>query len=125
MVWKRSKKLIFILLSLILVVWLNHNQMTNWHFHVMNNGAMVVHAHPYESNTIPGTPFQEHDHNNFEFLFLTLVFNAVPLLLAFLVVGLLFSFKSGFFLLIPFARDLLRGFYRTLLLRGPPSFAFR
>jgi hypothetical protein len=125
MEWIRNKKKLLILLGMSLLIWLNYNQTANWHYHIMSNGAVVIHAHPYKSNTIPETPFQKHHHNNFEFLFLSLIFNTVPLLVALLLYGLLSLYKTGELLLFPAAGNRQQGFYLTLLLRGPPGYAFR
>jgi hypothetical protein len=125
MEWMRSKKKLLIMLCLSLLIWLNHNQMTNWHFHIMSNGTVVMHAHPYKSNTIPETPFQQHHHNNVEFLILSLIFNTIPLLVALLVFSFLSKFKISKLYLFPAAENRLRGFYRTLLLRGPPGYSIR
>lgn len=118
---KRFIQKLFILLSLPLVFWLYHNQITNWHYHVMDNGTVMKHAHPYKSSTVPGTPFQKHHHNSFEFLFLSLIYSAVPLLVALLVLGVLFQIQPRRVLLTLSAGDLQYGFYRALNLRGPPQ----
>jgi hypothetical protein len=124
MEWIRSKKTVFVLISLFLVISLYHNQVTNWHFHYTNNGVVVIHSHPYRSNTIPDTPYQKHQHNSFEFLFLSLVFNAIPLILAFLVLGFICRSRLSNFLLLPAVGNMQCGYYRTFLSRGPPDCAF-
>ena len=106
-----------------LVIWLHHNQMTNWHYHLMSNGVVVIHAHPYNSHTIPDTPFQTHQHNSHEYFFLSLIFNTVPHLVALLVLGFLFHFMIRNLFLFPVAGNIKHSFYRTLLLRGPPKLA--
>ena len=119
---KRFIQKLFILLSLPLVIWLYHNQITNWHYHVLDNGTVMKHAHPYKSSTVPGTPFQKHHHNSFEFLFLSLIYSAVPLLAALLVLGILFQIQpKSAFTFLP-EGDLQHGFYHALRLRGPPNF---
>jgi hypothetical protein len=120
MEWKNNIKKLSVLVILPCVVWLFHNQMTNWHYHVMTNGTVVMHAHPYKNSTIPETPFQKHHHNNVEFLLLSLIFNTIPLLVALLVYSFLSKCKIRELCLFSDARNRQRGFYRTLLLRGPP-----
>lgn len=120
----RYKKILFMLMSLFLVIWLNHNQVTNWHFHITRLGAVVVHAHPYESKTIPDTPFQKHQHNRFEYLFLSMVYYAIPLLIILLILSLLFQFRLRNFQALPSVGKLQRYYYPSHLLRGPPIISF-
>lgn len=122
---KRFIQKLFILLSLPLVIWLYHNQITNWHYHVLDNGTVMKHAHPYKSSTVPGTPFQKHHHNSFEFLFLSLIYSAVPLLVALLVLGILFTTQTRRAHQTLLESDLQHGFYRALKLRGPPQISLQ
>src|SRR5690554_3475215 len=119
--WNRFKKILILLVGLFLVVWLNHNHVTNWHFHITRLGAVVVHAHPYTNNTIPDTPFQKHQHNRFEYLFLSMVYYAIPLLALLLVLGFLFQFRLRNFILLPPPCIIQRVYYPVNLLRGPPD----
>jgi hypothetical protein len=116
----RTARIFFLLLSLPFYIWLYHNQMTNWHYHVLDNGSLVKHSHPYKNNTIPGTPFQKHQHNSFELLFLSLLYHSVPLLVALLALGQLIRSKARSISVTFTSYNLPHGFYRTLLLRGPP-----
>lgn len=116
----RYKKILFMLMGLFLVIWLNHNQATNWHFHITQLGAVVVHAHPYESNTFPDTPFQKHQHNRFEYLILSMIYYAIPLLVILLVLGLLFQFRLRNYILLPASGKIQCVIYPVNLLRGPP-----
>ncbi len=125
MKWKWSKKIVLVLVSLFLIIWLNHNQTTNWHFHITSYGVVVVHAHPYKNNPISDTPFQKHQHNPFEFLFLSMVFNSLPLLLTLLILGFLFQFKLRSFVLLSGIGRIQCEFYPINFLRGPPLHAFQ
>jgi hypothetical protein len=116
----RNVRIFFLLLGLPFYIWLYHNQITNWHYHVTDNGSLVKHAHPYKNNTIPGTPFQKHHHSSFEFLFLSLVYNAIPLLVTLLVLGLVLRNEARYIAFNFATLNLPHGFYRTLQLRGPP-----
>jgi hypothetical protein len=89
MIRTRKIKHFLILLSLPFMLTLYYNQVTNWHLHVNDSGMVVKHAHPYQSNTIPGTPFQKHHHSHLEFSILALLFSSVTILGLLLVLGLL------------------------------------
>lgn len=78
-----------LLLALIpLTMLLFHNQLSNWHYHVLGNGIMVKHAHPFNKAENPGTPFSSHKHTDFEF-FIIGQLSALSLLLVVLLLTLL------------------------------------
>ena len=118
----RIYKKLLIIPGLLLVVWLNHNQLTNWHYHVMNNGSVVMHAHPYKSNPIPDTPYQKHHHSSFEYLLLSVLFQTIPLLVLVWFLGLLLDFSIRKLQAVSGEGDKRYGFLRALTLRGPPAF---
>jgi hypothetical protein len=122
--WLRRRKILFIILGLFLVIWFNHNQMANWHFHIKNNGIVVMHAHPYKAGTLPDTPFQKHHHSNLEYLLLSLIFNTVPYFLALFIFALHFHFQIRNLFLSPDRDNMHTGFYRAFQVRGPPIPAF-
>lgn len=109
----------FILLALPTIIWLYHNQMVNWHFHTMENGAMVKHAHPYEPAKVPGTPFQSHGHNSLEYSFLSLVYHSFPFLALLLALGFVGSQAIKVFFFSP-RQVVASGHIRWPFLRGPP-----
>lgn len=83
-----------------------------------------MHAHPYKAANIPDTPFQNHQHSNFEYLLLSLIFNTIPFLAAILVLGVLFK-PLVRNILLPQARENIQtGYYRSFLVRGPPLFSY-
>jgi len=67
---KRSffKNLIWFVIPLVLVLFFN--QSTNKHYHVLPNGMVIEHAHPYKNSKTPGTPVQSHHHSDFDLLVL-------------------------------------------------------
>lgn len=121
MEWIKNRNKLLIILGLLLVVWLNHNQVTNWHYHILNNGSVVMHAHPYKSSSIPDTPYQKHHHSSFEYLVLSVLFNTIPLLVAVWILGLLLCFRLKDLLVVYREGHMQYGFCRTLTLRGPPT----
>ncbi len=56
---------VVLLLSLPATLWLISNHYINKHYHVLDNGEVVSHAHPYQSSN--DTPFQDHDHCDFDY----------------------------------------------------------
>ncbi len=76
---KRKWHRIWILIALPAVLLLFHNQLANWHYHVTGQGVMVEHAHPFTNNMIPGTPFQNHQHTDFEYLVLAQLMQTMAL----------------------------------------------
>jgi len=117
---RRKLKQLFVLLTLPMVMFLFFNQVAFWHYHVLENGMVVEHSHPFKNNPKPGTPFQNHHHTDFEYSILAQLSNMISLLVVFLVLGLVISRIAA----------LLNSYYRTanyqssyLLvyrLRGPP-----
>jgi hypothetical protein len=69
------------------MVLLFHNRVSNWHFHVLHNGMVVEHSHPYSDSKKDGTPYQNHPHSDSEFLMLAQLSNALTLLVVALVVA--------------------------------------
>ncbi len=112
---------IFLILSLPVLMLLIYNQTVNWHYHLLKDGTVVKHAHPYSNETQGTTPFQKHQHTDFEFLFFA-QFSQILLLLivSLLTAALISSFRSiqpkplNNFVLKP-------PFLESLTLRGPPS----
>lgn len=116
----RIYRKLLIIPGLLLVVWLNHNQLTNWHYHILNNGSVIMHAHPYRSSTIPDTPYQKHHHSSFEYLVLSVLFNTIPLIVLAWVLGLLLHFRVRKLESVSGAETMRYGFLRAITLRGPP-----
>ncbi len=68
------------------IMLLYFNQAANWHYHITEEGIVVQHAHPFSNNMIPGTPYQDHEHSDFEYLVLAQVMHAVGLVMMILLV---------------------------------------
>jgi hypothetical protein len=78
-----------VLITIPLVLALFYNQTANRHYHVLQNGQVVEHAHPYKSAKTPGTPFQSHQHSDFEYLVLAQLWVASTFLAVFLALSFL------------------------------------
>lgn len=61
------------------IVLLYYNQSANWHYHITENGIVVEHAHPFSNSMIPGTPYQDHEHSDFEYLVLAQLMHTLGL----------------------------------------------
>lgn len=114
---------LLLIMSLPAILALQYNQVANWHYHVLSNGMVVEHAHPFQNKQQKGTPFQQHQHSDAEIALLTVLSNVLPLIVSFLVL-------AG--LLLPVALPAIRRghveiFPAPLLItnqfRGPPSFS--
>jgi len=116
----RIKK-IALFITLPLVLWLFYNQAANWHFHLLENGDVVEHAHPYQNSGKSDSPFQDHHHTEFEFSVLSLISQITWGLwwLTLLVLGVFasvsqtnfYTVQHGFLGIIPTINPL----------RGPPA----
>jgi hypothetical protein len=118
---RRKLKQIFVLITLPLVMFLFFNQVAFWHFHVLDNGIVVEHAHPFKNNPKPGTPFQNHHHTDFEYSVLAQISNAISLLVFSVLLAGVFQ---GLFVNIipkPLVIPLQSSFLSAHRLRGPPA----
>jgi len=117
---RRKLKQLFVLLTLPLVMFLFFNQVAFWHYHILENGMVVEHSHPFKNNPKPGTPFQKHHHTDFEFTVLAQISHLAGILVVFLVLGLIINSVAA-----PFNKYFKTAIYRssyllTDRLRGPP-----
>ncbi len=117
------------LLSVALIVFIQalfFNNAVNWHYHKLPNGIIVEHAHPFSkskstaSSKAPYSPFEKHQHTEFEYLILDILYyGGLVLLFAFLSLSVFREFKNRVILskLISFY-----GSIHSLLppLRAPP-----
>ena len=68
------------------------NTSNNKHTHILPNGQIVNHAHPFKSDN-SSTPYQNHKHTPFELIFLSFLSNSIGLL------PVLLALASAFFTL--------------------------
>ncbi len=104
-------------------MWLFFNQLANWHYHILPNGVIVEHAHPFTNNQAPGTPYQNHNHTDFEYTILGLISSITGLIiLAFILSGFLFRAGARRLILanlVLFPKQVCKAH----LQRGPPVFS--
>ena len=73
------------LVGLVLIpvfILLGFNASYNWHYHIMPNGELVCHAHPYNHQSEESAPVQSHQHNNFELFLINTLSNSLFLISA-------------------------------------------
>ena len=78
---RHIKKLILILLIPALC-WVFYNHAANWHFHILPNGMIVEHAHPYDKHANPDSPFHNHNHTKSELLYLDIITHVLVVIVA-------------------------------------------
>ncbi|HSV76740.1 MAG TPA: hypothetical protein VLH37_06885 [Bacteroidales bacterium] len=111
---------ISIFLIILLVLGLFYNQAANWHFHLLGNGTIIEHAHPFNDENRSESPFPNHTHTAMEYNFLAQFSNVLVLLVFALFLLLLLSrgfisYFSSYSLYLTQAPDL-----SGRLLRAPP-----
>ncbi len=105
------------------VMFLYFNQSANWHYHITKDGFIVEHAHPFANNMIPGTPFQDHEHSDAEYLFLAEMMHSLGLVfVVLLLLGLLLQSKKRSSVL-PIPAFLPDNGTQPIIPRGPPQAA--
>jgi hypothetical protein len=74
---------------------------SNFHFHVINNGFLIFHSHPYDKTHTNSSPIKSHSHSSLEFLFYfslinidTVVFFLLTILTLTIVIKYLFNFSN-------------------------------
>ncbi len=112
---------ILVTIALPALMFLYFNQSANWHYHITEDGFIVEHAHPFSNSIIPGTPFQDHEHSDAEYLFLAEMMHSLGLVfVVLLLIGLLLqSKKQSSILTIPaFVPE---NGTQPIIPRGPPQ----
>ncbi len=119
---KKWHKLL-VIIALPAIMFLYFNQSANWHYHITEDGFIVEHAHPFANNMIPGTPFQDHEHSDAEYLFLAEMMQSLGfVLVVFLLLGLLLQAKRSSSL-TPLPAFLSNDGTQPIIPRGPPQAA--
>ena len=127
---KTAMKKILVIISVVPVLWIFSNNAINWHYHELDCGQVVQHAHPYnksaaisddEGESATGAiPARKHSHSSSELI--TLFMTSGIMLLALSLLVLLFI-ASEFNLVTGCARSIMikaSTLYRIPLLRAPP-----
>lgn len=105
-----------------LLVFILVNQSVNIHYHKLDDGVVISHAHPYtQSNDIGDTPFQEHKHTKFQYFLLAQLSSmfAPLMVLALLSLTIFSSYRKN---RIPAFQEFVEQRPKRLfLLRAPPA----
>jgi len=96
---------------------------SNFHFHVINNGFLIFHSHPYDKTHNDSSPIKTHSHSSLEFLLYfslisidIVVFLLLAILTLTILIKYLFNFSNRFIYNNPT--------YLFPALRAPPSILF-
>mgnify|MGYP006946287589 CR=1 FL=1 len=93
---RKTKVLLQRILSILMIAIISCmivNRAVFMHTHIMANGTVVTHAHPYDKSD--HSPFKSHKHSNSELLFLQQLKDFLPIL-AFVFTALLIVKLSSF-----------------------------
>lgn len=115
---KILKGLVWIIMPLVLALFFN--QSSFWHYHVLQNGMVIEHSHPFKSETTPGTPYQNHKHSDFNYLLLAQISLVITLVSVVLALVLWAQPKAIFSLSKPTQVYLKGHEFSSRLLRAPP-----
>lgn len=58
------------------VMMLFFNSSSNWHYHILPDGTLAIHAHPF-SHAAKQTPFSKHTHDGGDYCKLTILSNGL------------------------------------------------
>jgi len=105
-------------------MWLFFSHVAFWHFHILENGVVIEHSHPFKNNPKPGTPFQNHHHSDFEYSILTQISQIAGVLVFLLILGLIRRELSDKYRITVSGIYLLSAHLSVPNLRGPPHFPY-
>jgi hypothetical protein len=114
-------KKVLVSVSLLAFLLLTLNNTLYFHVHLLSDGSIIEHAHPFNKHHESSKPCASHEHSSIEFIFLTGVFQASQIMLFFILLCLVLYknsqqlFKHDIIHLICCKYDL------ENLLRGPPK----
>ena len=111
-------KSVIIFFLLIVFIVFNYTVIANLHLHLIEDGGMLLHSHPYDKSQ-QNSPVAQHSHTNLDFLYFSLftIFNFLVILLTFLILFNGFDFPSFFPKNIFAITDVL---FSPITRRGPP-----
>ena len=113
----RKPVLVLLMFALCLVF---YNHANNWHYHMLNNGVVIEHSHPYDKQGDRGTSFPSHNHSKSSLLFFDMISNLFVLLIV--AIGVQQVFRRLSFIIVPsFIPELIKvDCRRTKSPRAPP-----
>ena len=115
----KIQKIIAVIL-LFAIVLLFENSVINWHYHVLPNGEVICHAHPYKKQHNDTSQDNSHSHSDKDLIILQLITNP-NILLTFLFTALcsiflpFYRINYSFNFLIPY-----KEYYKLSKERAPP-----
>jgi hypothetical protein len=74
-----------VLLMLPAVVWLFYNTTVNRHVHVLADGSVILHSHPFDKHPTGSDPLNTHHHSNKELMLLSLFNDSLISVIIFLI----------------------------------------
>ena len=99
------------------------NSTVNKHSHLLLNGQVIEHAHPFNSEN-DAAPFKNHNHTNSELILLSLISNPICLILL----------LTPFLFFLPKVYKLKKTYYKEVLIqesytkfppnKAPPAFLY-
>lgn len=118
---KKTHRL-FLLLTIPAILALFFNQSTNVHYHILNDGSTITHAHPYTSSTENDSPIQKHKHSALELIIISQLSNVLSFItIALAVFGFLFLYKK-IVTAKPVEKFYISAYYKFVQLRAPPAY---
>lgn len=115
----RLLKSLFVLLLLGILGYALSNQITNKHAHMLADGTIIQHAHPYQKSN-DAAPFKKHHHSSWEYVLIDQVnTNLLVFLAAILLLSAWWQLRKKKFVV---ERLLISPFHHSsrIYLRGPP-----
>jgi len=114
----RKYNKLFILLITLLILWINYNTFYNAHYHILDSGKIISHAHPFQKSadnqTIP-----KHHHTRNELILLNHFYKILFLILVFIfLIQFIIKCKKCFF--ENYSTILRSIVLKTIVIRGPP-----
>ena len=84
---KTIQKIIAVILTIGVLLFF-YNISSNWHYHKLPNGVIIVHAHPYvtQNNTSGNIPMNTHHHTASQYAFFAGIMSTMVLLLLILII---------------------------------------
>ena len=89
-----SSLLVICLISLFGVLWYNNTY--NQHIHILSNGRIIIHSHPYKDFGSESSPYKDHKHTSLELISIENL-NLIYFTAALLFVALNFTRKGSYF----------------------------
>ena len=116
--FKANRKHLLIYVVLFTIIgFIVSNNVLFVHTHILSDGTLISHAHPYKKANEQNTPVSSHQHTQFEYLVISHFSVFAPLLaLAFLFINKIQTYKYSVCLVRYNESENRRQYY----LRGPP-----